>query len=88
MLFLSFGVAAFGLQNAALAAVLAPVLLAAASIVTILDDVLAFTVSAFVHNQFGYHAHTVPYITSICPLPEQLQKRNDIFPLISHTLKK
>ena len=50
MLFLSFGVAAFGFQNAALAAVLAPVLLAAAGIVTILDDVWATTISTRVDD--------------------------------------
>ena len=64
MFLLRFSVAAFGLQNAALSAILAPVLLTAAGVVTILDDVLAIAVSAFVHDQFRYHAFTVPHITS------------------------
>ncbi len=60
MLFLPFGIAAFRLQDAALSAVFAPVLLAATGIVTILDNVLATAVPTFVYDEFGYHALTVP----------------------------
>jgi len=64
LLFLGFGVAAFGLQNAALAAIFTPVLLTTTGIVPILDNVLATAVSAGVNNQFRDHALNVPYITS------------------------
>ena len=44
--------------------ILTPVLLTAAGIVTVFDDVLAATGSTSVYNPFGDHAYTVPYITS------------------------
>ena len=64
MLFLFFGVAAFRLQSAALAAVFTPVLLTTTGIVPVLDNVLAAAVSTGVYDEFGYHHYTVPDITS------------------------
>lgn len=64
MFLLRFGVATFRLQNAALSVVLAPVLLTAAGVVTVLDYILATTISTGEHDEFSYHALTVPYITS------------------------
>ena len=62
--FLGFGGAAFRLQDTAFAAIFAPVLLTTAGVVTTFDDVLAATISTWVHDEFGYHTHTIPYITS------------------------
>ena len=59
MLFLFFRVAAFRLQNTAVSTVLAPILLTATGVMTVLDDLLAIAPSTLVYNQFGYHAFTI-----------------------------
>jgi hypothetical protein len=60
LLSLLFGVSAAWLEHAAFAASLAPKLLAAAGIMTILDDVCAAATTAFVNNCLYYHANIIP----------------------------
>ena len=64
-----FGVAAFRLQNTTVPTVLAPILLTATGVVTVLDDLLAIALSTSIYNQFDDHAYTILYITSFSPLP-------------------
>ena len=64
LFFLRFGVSTFRFKHTTFAAVFAHILLTAARIVTIFDYVLAIAISAFVNNQFCYHALTILHITS------------------------
>ena len=52
-------VSTFRFQHTAFSAVFTHVLLTAARIVSIFDDILAVTISTFVYNKFGYHIHTI-----------------------------
>lgn len=60
LLLLLLGIAAARLKNTALAAILAPKLLTATGIVTILNDVRTATPPAYVDDCLGYHANTIP----------------------------
>ena len=66
---LCFGVATFRFQDTTFATVFAQVLLTAACIVPIFDDVLAIAISTSVYNKFGYHFLTILQITSTLPIP-------------------
>ena len=72
LFFLLLSVPTFWFKNTAFPAVFAPVLLTAAGIVSIFNDVLAVAISAFVDDKFCYHAQTILQITSTYPPPERL----------------
>ena len=64
LFFLCFGVSAFRFQYTVFPAVFAHVLLTAARIVSIFDDILTIAISTFVNNKFGDHTQTILQITS------------------------
>ena len=64
MFLLRLTVSTLWLQHAAFSARLAPVLLTAAGVMTILDDSLATATSTLVDKQFRDHDLTIPLITS------------------------
>ena len=79
LLFLRLCVTSLRFQHASFAAVFAPILLAAASIMPIFHDVLAPACSTSVDNQFCNHVPTILLITSIWPLPLFLYLTRGVF---------
>jgi hypothetical protein len=63
LFFLGFRIAMLWLQNTTPTAVFAPILLAATTIMTILDNILTAAMTTPILHRFGYYLSGLPLIT-------------------------